>query len=204
MQPYTGPTSGRVTVGADGEVTRESFTDPPLTTEEARAVKWFTDLSPNAQLREVRRLKWNLDESQRNRSREEEYARQADLRIKKLERRLAEFTPNGYSVPGSANAMITFAESCGWQTARSWMERKEGFNDYLFTALIGRTGPTNKPELRWDFKLSWSCTPNSGRLVSGISRTPEHPQWRDAPPLSEIRRVISTNRKDRDDDTSPA
>jgi hypothetical protein len=191
-------------------VTRKSFTDPPLTAEEGQAVKWFTDLSPNEQLREVRRLKWNLAEAERGRNRVEQYTREADLRIEKLERRLAEFAPDGYSIPGSANVTIQFAESCGWQTARSWVERPDGFNDYLFTVLIGRSGPTEEPGLRWDYKLSWSCTPDSGRLLSGLCRTPEHPQWRDAPSLSEIRRVISANREadvvsdPRTGDVSPA
>lgn len=57
---YTGPTSGRITIGGDGTVSQERFYDRPLTREEQAAVKWFTDLSPNEQLREVRWLKFNL------------------------------------------------------------------------------------------------------------------------------------------------
>lgn len=197
MSPYTGPTSGRITVRPNGEVTRESFTDPPLTAEEGRAVKWFTDLSPNEQLREVRRLKWNLAEAERGRDAMAQGAREAHERIEELERRLAEFTPDGYSVPGSVSVLIQFAEQSGWQTARSWMERPNGFNDYLLTVLVGRSGPTGEPGLRWDFKLSWSCTPFSGRLVSGICRTPERPRWADAPSLTEVRRTIGANRVER-------
>lgn len=64
---YTGPTSGRITVGGDGSVNRERFYDRPLTREEREAVKWFTDLSPNEQLREVRRLKFDLESARQDR-----------------------------------------------------------------------------------------------------------------------------------------
>jgi hypothetical protein len=192
-EPYTGPTSGRITVRPDGEISKETFTDPPLTAEEGRAVAWFSVLPPHAQLREVRILKWNLEEAQRGRDEALLRARRAERLVEEMKLKLSEFTPDGYSVPGGASILIQLAESSGWQTARAWRDRSDSFGDHLFTVLINRTGPAGEPELSWEYKLSWSCTPTSGRFSSGTARTPDNPQWRDAPSLANIRRTIAEN-----------
>jgi hypothetical protein len=190
MPKYKGPTSGRIRIGSDGEVTKESFTDQPLSAAESRDTAWFRELSPIAQFREARRLKWNLEEAERGLKAALNRARSAESEVGRLEQKLASFTPDGYTLPGSASVLVTWAEAHGWKTGRAWRDRTDGFGDHLLRVRIGRSADTG---LRWDYDLSWSCTPTSGRFTGGIFRTPERFQWADAPSLTEIRRVIADN-----------
>jgi hypothetical protein len=187
MSSYTGPTSGRITIGGDGSVTRESFDDPMLSREEEQAVAWFTALSPNARLREVRRLKWNADERLRELETLKAASRRDDTEITRLRGQLAARRPDGFELPKSAADLLAHAEAHGWKTARAWIVRTEDEGGGAGLRIIVGQGP-------WQFKLSWSCDPGgAGRMVrSGLARGPRR-DWHDAPPLVRIKQIITEN-----------
>lgn len=186
MSQYNGPTSGRIRIGADGEVTSKTYTDPPLTADEARAVADFTELSPNAQLREVRRLKWNLAEAERRAGANLERAERSERQVDELTRKIAEFTPEGLVIPASAATILAVAAENGWSTAKMWVDRRENFGDHLFGIRVGRDGG-------WSFLVKWSVAPGFGRTVSGLARTPDRPQVHTAPSLRVIHDTITAN-----------
>lgn len=188
LEGYTGPTSGRIHIGGDGEVTRERFTDPPLTRYELDAVEWFTALSPNEQLREVRRLKWNADEHARL---AEAYKRVSQEQRTKIARLTAERDarrPDGYELPRSAAHLLTQAERHGWRTVRGWYPDEDGAHAQLKIRL-GYAAEDG----RWEFQLAWAV-PRDGagagsRVRSGIYRAPGQ-DWRDAPSFTRIHHLL--------------
>lgn len=192
LDGYTGPTSGRIRIGggSDPEITRESFTqesDPLLTRDELNATADFRALPPNAQIREVRVMKWNLAESKSKIDSLRDTVRHQDAEITRLRLELARLTPEGYAVPLSAGLLITHAETHGWRTDRAWSARSglsEGDDQKYLNIVIGNG--------IWTFKLSWVCDPGgSGRMYrSGLARGPRRP-WHDAPPLKRIKEIIT-------------
>lgn len=185
---YKGPTSGRITVTAGGVVERVSFNDIPLTADETRAVAWFTKLSPIEQLREVRRLKWNLDRATADRDAFERIVREQDAEISKLSGRLARIVPDGYAVPVSAADLLACATAHGWLSDHTW-EVHKGSEDgadpgyAVFRIMVGNGDRA--------FKRSWSVDPGgTGRMIGrGLAREKTGP-WRDAPSLRKIREII--------------
>lgn len=189
LDGYTGPTSGRIRIGGDGAVERETFTDPPLTADEAQAVAWFTALSPNEQLREVRRLKWNADERERGqdawkRAAQEREAENARLRAERDARR-----PDGYELPRSAAELLRAAEGAPlWRSVRVWAVDEDGRTATLTVRLRGPAGWVYS-HLVWSVPLGGN---GAGRLVRpGIYRH-QSCDWRDTPSLKEIHRIIRT------------
>lgn len=184
LEGYTGPTSGRITVGGDGPARVERFCDEPLSADETRAVAWFTALSPNEQLREVRRMKWNLAEAERGQEAALRRAREAEAENDRLAARLAARRPDGYELPRAAAELLELAGDHGWKTARAWQLSEDG-QTALLGVLIGRSG--------WIFDLSWSVPVNGngrGAMVrTGIARRPGT-GWRDAPPLRRIKEIL--------------
>lgn len=185
MDGYTGPTSGRITIGADGDFIKETFSDPPLTRDEQQAVAWFTAMSPNEQLREVRRLKWNSEEYLRGWEAWRAVAKEQETELSVLRRKLASFTPEGYTLPKAAESVIGHATTHGWRTARFWSPLEDGHGYRLKTAV--KSGS-------WGFRLSWICTSaGTGSLDrSGLARSPGR-DWHDAPSLVRIKEIIAEN-----------
>lgn len=185
LEGYTGPTSGRITVGGGREPVVERFTDPPLTREEAKAVAWFTALSPNEQLREVRRLKWNLQEAERGQEAGLRRARAAEALSARLEAERNARRPDGYELPRAASELLSCAASHGWKEARQWILSEDG-QDARLEILLGRGD--------WRFRLAWTVPkdqPGRGSVIRrGLVRSPGR-DWRDAPPLKEIRRILA-------------
>lgn len=182
---YTGPTSGRITVGGDGSVNRERFYDRPLTREEQEAVKWFTDLSPNEQLREVQRMKFNLESIRRDRDTWKAAARQADAENRRLTAERDARRPDGYELPRSASQLLLTAREHGWGTAVGWYPDEDGQHARL-AVLIRRGG--------WAFKLAWAV-PRDGngagsRNRAGLFSCPGR-GWSDAPSFKEITRLLT-------------
>lgn len=181
---YTGPTSGRITVGGDGEVVRERFTDPPLTRDEAEAVAWFTALSPNEQLREVRRMRWNLDEARKDVAVWRGLAGRMDRENGRLTAERDARRPDGYELPRAAAEILSLAVSQGWGTVRRWTVAEDGTYARLDIG-ITRRGHV--------FKLAWSV-PSGGNgrgslIRSGLVRKPDR-DWHDAPSLKQIRVLL--------------
>lgn len=192
LEGYTGPTSGRITLSSDGsEPIIERFTDPPLTREEAAAVAWFTALSPNEQRREVRRLKWNLEDAQAGREAALRRAREAEALVRRVEAERAALRPDGFELPRAASELLSGAVSRGWSTARAWSLDEDDLGA-LLTIVLGHGG--------WTFRLTWRVPIDGdgrGSLVRrGLFRRPGR-DWADAPPLKEIRRIVAAEPDDR-------
>lgn len=187
LEGYTGPTSGRITIGGSGETKRERFYDKPLTAEERKAVEWFTALSPHEQLREVRRLKWNLEEVQRDGDVWREVARRQDRENARLEAERDARRPDGYELPRAVAELLAVSAEWGWGTARRWTLGHDGLAARLELG-IARGG--------WQFKLAWTVPVNGNgrgaRDRAGLARRPGR-DWYDAPSLKEIRRLLMTD-----------
>lgn len=195
LSGYTGPTSGRITVGGDGTVTnRERFTDKPLTKDENDAVAWFTALSPNEQLREVRRLKWNVDEARKDRDGWKRTALRQREDLIKLERKLASYPPEGYTVPAVVADLLALAKAAGWSTAVQWTRLAELHEDGV--EADGATIEVGLWHGLWKYRLRWHCDfqgPGARMTRGALAQTPEHRAWHDAPSLRKIREVIGSH-----------
>jgi hypothetical protein len=199
LEGYTGPTSGRITIGGgdNPEIKRESFTqaqDPILTRDERNATEWFRALPPNEQYREVRRMKWNLEEQRR----EIEALRDTFLRqekeIRQLRAELATRRPDGFEIPRAANEILTLAKIYGWNTAKAWVpvtftddegDLIKDHTRFRFEIAFAKDG--------YSFQLSWSV-PRDGRgrgsmIRRGLARYPRR-DWHDAPSLTKIKKII--------------
>jgi hypothetical protein len=184
LSGYTGPTSGRITIKGD-DVTRESFREEPLTKDEASAVKWFTDLPPIEQLREVRRLKWNGEEARREADIFKRVTREQDEEIDQLRAKLATFTPEGFIFPPSARDLLDHAKAHGWKTAHAWTVDDEDETVAVLKVLLGH-GLYRFDHLRWVADQD-----GHGRMVNrGLARAPRR-DWYDAPSLKRIKEIIT-------------
>lgn len=184
QEGYTGPTSGRIRIGGGQKPVVERFTDPPLTREESDAVAWFRALSPHEQLREVRRMKWNLDEAVRTRDVWRNVAGRHDQEIARLEAERDARRPDGYELPRAAGELLSLARRQGWGTARRWTLSEDGLAARLEIG-ISRKGHA--------FKLGW-VVPVDGngrgsRDRAGLACSPGR-DWQDAPSLKKIRLLL--------------
>lgn len=196
LDGYTGPTSGRITIGggSDPTVTHESFTqesDPLLTRDELNATADFRALPPNAQIREVRVMKWNLAERQSKIDSMRDTIRRQDAEIQQLSQELARITPEGYEIPLSASLLIAHAEAHGWKTGRAWTPERTDPEQEEETG-AGRRLDVHLGNGIWTFKLAWGCLPGGGgqMIRSGLARGPRRP-WQDAPSLKRIKEIIT-------------
>lgn len=181
------PTGGRTVIKPDGTSEYVRFYDAPLSKDEQAAVAWFTELSPHEQLREVRRMKWNLEVAQKDRDTLKEASRRHDVEMNRLARQLASRRPDGFELPRSAASLLEHARAHGWRTAVAWSPDEENLAAGL-QVLIARPGG-------WGFKLRWGVPVDgngAGSLVrTGLARRPGR-DWYDAPPLKSIRQIIAS------------
>lgn len=192
LEGYTGPTSGRITIGGDGEITkRETFTDPPLTRDERDAVAWFTELSPNEQLRQVRIMKWNLDEAQKGREQWKGIAEGYRRDLAAAERKLAMYPPEGYALPGIVSDLLGLAKAAGWRTGIAWTHLVDLGGEH--SPADGATVEIVLGHGLWLYRLRWHCDPDGGARMTrgGLAQTPDHRAWHDAPSVKKIRQVIA-------------
>lgn len=184
LEGYTGPTSGRITIGGGRGPVVERFTDPPLTAEERKAVEWFTALSPNEQLREVRRLKWNLEEVRRDRDVWRDVSGRQNRENARLEAERDARRPDGYELPRAAVELLSVASEWGWSTARCWTLSEDGLTARLALGIIRGD---------WRFRLAWIVPVNGNgrgaRDRAGLARRPGR-NWHDAPALKEVLRLL--------------
>lgn len=190
---YTGPTSGRITVSGNGDVSRVSFRDKPLTRDEADAVAWFTALSPHAQLREVRILKWNASVADQERNQWKAAAEQLEAELAKVKAELATHAPDGFTLPRAAADLLEHAAAYGWLTGRAWSVAEDGIDGSVGVIL-------GTPDRSREYKLRWAVLAGgagSGSLVrSGLARLPRR-SWHDAPSLKKIREDIAAHPAER-------
>lgn len=192
LEGYTGPTSGRITVGGDSPAKVERFYDEPLTAKEAEAVAEFTALSPNEQLRRVTRmqdelggLRMRLDVLRGDLEALREAVRRADRETAQARLKAAQRPPEGYSRPEIVRELMEHAERAGWAVAYAWAD-PDGDGDAIFTVHL-RYGAG-----AWEIRLSWCCQPGGkGRRVrSGLIRQLEQ-NWRDAPSVVKLKEIIT-------------
>ncbi|KFG71327.1 hypothetical protein [Streptomyces mutabilis] len=177
----------------DGTADRVEFHDRPQTADEAQAFAKYRDLSPLELMRQLRTAEWNADVAQSERDQWKAIAHRTQTELAQAERRLAAITPDGWELPRAVQELLAHAESHGWRSARAWTPR--GTDGMLLKIVIGRdTLPSDAPSrgTQWRFKLTWSCVPGSARRAgAGLARTPDRPQWHDAPSLRKIHALIS-------------
>ncbi len=177
-------TGGRVRIKPDGTSEYVRYYDPPLTKEEQAATAWFDDLSPSEQYREVRRMKWNLEQAQADRDDLKRIINEQRAELDRVQAKLATHTPHGYVMPKPAADLLELAKEHGWKTGLAWTLEDDGLSAALRVA-IRRAGS--------DFELRWECEPGGrGRMPRpGLARAPRR-GWFDAPSLKKIREVITS------------
>lgn len=186
IEGYTGPTSGRITIGAGGEVKRrQTFTDKPLSVEEQRSTEWFTELSPNEQVREARRLKWNADQREQTIIALKKVMAEQDAEILRLRIALAKHTPEGYKMPPIVTDLLRHARGWGWQAAHAWGEPEQGMAGLEVRITKGL----------YEFRIRWTCDHadlggGARKARNGLARAPRR-DWHDAPSLKKIRQIIT-------------
>lgn len=186
LEGYTGATSGRITVGGGKPTEVQRFYDDPLTEDELKATADFRAMSPNEQIREYRRLKWNENVFRQDANAWKDACQKRDAEITSLKIRLARYTPDGYKFPVAAVDLLEFAKSHGWKTDHAWDVRDHyGMQDAMLNIVIASG--------EWVFQLSWICDPGgTGRMFrSGLARSPGR-DWYDAPSLKKIKEIIET------------
>lgn len=176
------PTGGRVQIKPDGTSEYVRFYDEPLTKDEQAATQWFHDLSPNEQYREVRRMKWNLEQARSDLEALNQTVREQRAELARVRAQLATHTPHGYVMPKPAADLLELAEANGWKTGRAWKLEDDGLSAALRVGI--RRGGT-------DFELRWVCEPGGrGRMPRpGLARAPRR-GWYDAPSLVKIREIV--------------
>lgn len=182
LNGYDGPTSGRITVGGGKGPEIERFFDPPLNRDERNALADWLALSPNAQAREVRVLRWNLAEMTSQRDALRNTVREQDRELLALRAELATHTPEGFQLPPAAADLLAHATAHGWQTAKAWIKSEDPEAARLEVAV--RHG-------RYMFQLIWSCQLGGGghMIRRGLARAPMR-DWHDAPSLIKIKKII--------------
>lgn len=184
LEGYTGPTSGRITLDADGTPGWERFYDKLLTSDELNATTEFRALSPNEQVREYRRMKWNEAVFRAESEEGKKFIQEQHAEIERLRARLVRYAPDGYDLPAPAAYLIRYAGEHGWQTDRVWNDTEDG----LVSVEIGVTSAGRM------YRLRWFCDPGgTGRMArSGLARLPGR-DWHDAPSLKKIKEDIAAH-----------
>lgn len=186
LDGYDGPTSGRITVGGEGPAVVERFFDPPLTKDELAATADFRALSPNEQIREVRRLRFNLAMATSKVDALRNTVREQDAELMRVRAELATHTPDGYQLPPAAADLLAHATAHGWRTARAWIKSESEPGTARLEIALARE--------RYGFQLTWHCTQGGGgRMIRrGLARWPRR-DWHDAPSLIKIKKIIEEN-----------
>ena len=124
------------------------------------------------------------------------------LRHREIQRRLTEIAtipPDGYTLPKAAADLMEFAAERGWKTLVQWTE--PGYDEPFVGVEVGRK--LDEAEARdyrsdtFHFKLTWhsrDCEPGKLKRFGRIlAKTPDEPQWRDAPSVRKIRETIAAH-----------
>lgn len=197
LEGYTGPTSGRITVGGDGPAEVERFYDEPLTPFEQEQTAQFRALSPNAQLRQVVQLQSDLSVTRMSldvvRGEVETLRtalREAHRQETRLRAEVAQRPPEGYARPAIVRDLMEHAENAGW-TARCAWGTPDTHDD---VALAVRLTIHLAEAGDWIVDLNWSCQPGGKgrRIRSGIMRSPGR-DWYDAPSVVRLKEIIARN-----------
>lgn len=192
QHPITGV---RRLIRPDGTIERTEFRDQPPSVDETVAFAKYRDLSPLELLRRLRTAEWNLDVARADRETWRTAAQRLEQELAHAERKLAAITPDGWKLPRAVEELLACAQAQGWRSACAWTAR--GAEEMLLTIRIGRRTTPQDPPARgscWEYQLAWSCVVGSARRNGrGIARTPDRPQWHDAPSLRTVRDVMNAH-----------
>lgn len=187
---------GSFVLGPDGVSKRVTFRDRPQTANEKTAFAKYAELSPLEILRRLHAAEFNASVREEERDQWKRAAREADTKLAAAERKLATYPPDGYAVPKVVADLLTHAEAHGWRYVLSWSS-PEGDGARLAMEIGRDTVPADGPTrgTKWRYQLAWGL-PEPGlasRIRAGLAKTPDRPQWHDAPSLKKIREVIAAN-----------
>ncbi|MGW0312072.1 hypothetical protein [Streptomyces flavidovirens] len=117
--------------------------------------------------------------------------------LRSIGRRLKEIAaipPQGYALPKAIEDLVAHAETHGWVSLIQWPAPGDEGKPFV-TVQVGRK--TTDAESRgdaWHYQLTWhsrDCAPGKvKRFGSGLAKTPDAPQWHNAPSMKAIRAVI--------------
>jgi hypothetical protein len=124
-------------------------------------------------------------------------------RHREIQKRLAEIAaipPDGYELPKLAVDLMEFAEERGWKARAQWTALGYDGEPYV-TVEVGRMlGEAEAAKHRgstFHYQITWhsrDCEPGKVRKFgAGLAKTPDHPQWHDAPSVRKIRETIAAN-----------
>lgn len=123
--------------------------------------------------------------------------------LRPIRARLSEITtipPAGYATPKAVTDLVDFARAHGWLARVQWTPPGWEGEPFLQVQVGRKLSVEEAAECRSDdylFQLTWhsrGCPPGRvTRFRSGLARTPDRPQWYDAPSVKGIRAVIEQN-----------
>lgn len=123
--------------------------------------------------------------------------------LRPLRTRLAEIVaipPAGYVTPKAVVDLVDFARAHGWLAQVQWTPPGSDSEPSLLVQVGRLLGAEEAAEHRSDtylYQLTWhsrGCPPGKvRRFGSGLVKTPDQPQWCDAPSVKAIRAVIEQN-----------
>lgn len=183
-------------LGADGVTTRREFRDAPQTPDEKKVFAKYDGLSPLEILRRLHVAEFNADVRGSERDQWKASVRRLEQELATARRKLATYPPDGYAVPGIVADLLAHAEAHGWRYVVSW-SLPEGGGARLAMEIGRNIVPADGPArgTRWRYRLAWGL-PEPGlasRIRAGLAKTPDSPQWHDAPSVKAIREVIAAN-----------
>ncbi|WP_030777183.1 hypothetical protein [Streptomyces sp. NRRL S-920] len=188
---------GKMVISPDGTSTYVRFHDRPQTPDETQAFAKYADLSPLEILRRLRTAEWNAEARGRERDQWRVAAQRLQGEVAAAERKLAAYPPGGYELPKVVADLLAHAAACGWKTAVAWTLHDDG-GAYVDVRLGRLADPAEArfTGARWEYQMTWALPApgaNGARVRTGLAKTPDSAQWRDAPSLKKIREVIAAN-----------
>lgn len=106
--------------------------------------------------------------------------------------------PEGYELPSVAAGLVDFAKAHGWATLVRWTYDHSDPPEPFVHVEVGRKLTDDEAKAYrsnlFHYQLTWhsrDCAPGRlRRFGAGLAKTPDNPQWCDAPSVKRIREVI--------------
>ncbi|MFI8942688.1 hypothetical protein [Streptomyces syringium] len=109
-------------------------------------------------------------------------------------------TPDGYSLPEAATALIAHARAYGWLAKAYWTPGDATSSPFVSVEVGRRLTEAEREQHRgphWLYRLTWhsrGCPPGRlRRFGSGLAATPDSPAPHPAPSVQRIREIITAH-----------